>query len=150
MTNAVHCFSSDIKAMCDESFGNTRDPLVSMSDLNITKPYVTTTSKDAKYYTEVSYWSVQMCHVIFPLLTLNTFQSKYREWNIGGKMVYLKESIDSFLSGLVTGLAVSIFISICFLVVDDYNRAKQIEYMNIRYEQEKNILQGLEVISGAD
>lgn len=69
-------------------------------------------------------------------------------------MVYLKESIDSFLLGLVTGLAVSIFISICFLVVDDYNRTKQIEYMNIRYEkefeQEKNILQGLEVISGAD
>ncbi len=86
VTNAVHCFSSDIKAMCEESFGNTRDPLVSMyksmSDLNITKPYVifdnryeggsmrltydvldnnrkivhvTTTSKDAKYCTEVSY-----------------------------------------------------------------------------------------------
>lgn len=69
-------------------------------------------------------------------------------------MVYLRESIDSFLSGLAIGLAVAIFISICFLVVDDYNRTKQIEYMNIRYEQEfeqeKNMLQGLEVMPSAD
>lgn len=69
-------------------------------------------------------------------------------------MVYLKESIDSFLSGLAIGLAVAIFISICFLVVDDYSRTEQIEYMNIRYEkefeQEKNMLQGLEVTPSAD
>lgn len=68
--------------------------------------------------------------------------------------MYLRESIDSFLSGLAIGLAVAIFISICFLVVDDYNRTKQIEYMNIRYEQEfeqeKNMLQGLEVTPSAD
>lgn len=68
--------------------------------------------------------------------------------------MYLKESIDSFLSGLAIGLAVAIFISICFLVVDDYSRTEQIEYMNIRYEkefeQEKNMLQGLEVTPSAD
>lgn len=67
--------------------------------------------------------------------------------------MYLRESIDSFLSGLAIGLGVAIFISICFLVVDDYNRTKQIEYMNKRYEQEfeqeKNILQGLEVMPSA-
>lgn len=68
--------------------------------------------------------------------------------------MYLRESIDSFLSGLAVGLAVAIFISICFLVVDDYSRTEQIEYMNIRYEkefeQEKNMLQGLEVTPSAD
>lgn len=68
--------------------------------------------------------------------------------------MYLRESIDSFLSGLAIGLAVAIFISICFLVVDDYSRTEQIEYMNIRYEkefeQEKNMLQGLEVTPSAD
>lgn len=86
VTNVVHYFSSDIKALCEENFGYTREPLISMykavSDLNITKPYVifdnryegdstrltydvldnnrklvhvTTISKDAKYYTEVTY-----------------------------------------------------------------------------------------------
>lgn len=86
VTNVVYCFSSDIKAMCEENFGYTREPLISMykavSDLNISKPYaifdnryegdstrltydvldnnrkivhVTTTVKDAKYYTGVAY-----------------------------------------------------------------------------------------------
>ena len=64
-------------------------------------------------------------------------------------MEYLKEGIDSLLCGLVIGLGISIFISICFLVVDNYDRTKQIEYMNIQYEQDiedkKNELQGWEV-----
>lgn len=69
-------------------------------------------------------------------------------------MEYLREGIDSFLCGLVIGLAIAIFISICFLVVDTYDRAKQIEYMNTQYEREieerKNELQGWEVMSDGD
>lgn len=43
VTSVVHYFSSDIKAMCEENFGYTREPLISMykavSDLNLSKPY---------------------------------------------------------------------------------------------------------------
>lgn len=69
-------------------------------------------------------------------------------------MEYLREGIDSFLYGLVVGLAIAIFISICFLVVDTYDRTKQIEYINTQYECEieerKNELQGWEVTSDGD
>lgn len=64
-------------------------------------------------------------------------------------MEYLRESVDSFLYGLVLGLGVSIFISICYLVVDTYDRTLEVERMNQQYEQEieqrKNELQGWEV-----
>lgn len=64
-------------------------------------------------------------------------------------MEYLRESVDSFLRGLVLGLGVSIFISICYLVVDTYDRTLEVERMNQQYEQEieqrKNELQGWEV-----
>lgn len=64
-------------------------------------------------------------------------------------MEYLRESVDSFLCGLVLGLGISIFISICYLVVDTYERTLEVERMNQQYEQEieqrKNELQGWEV-----
>lgn len=53
----------------------------------------------------------------------------------GGKMEYLRESADSFLCGLVLGLGVSIFISICYLVVDTYDRTLEVERLNQQYEQ---------------
>lgn len=64
-------------------------------------------------------------------------------------MEYLRESVDSFLCGLVLGLGVSIFISICYLVVDTYDRTLEVGRMNQQYaqeiEQKKNELQGWEV-----
>lgn len=69
-------------------------------------------------------------------------------------MEYLRESVDSFLYGLVIGLGVAIFISICYLVVDTYDRTVEVERMNQQYEQEieqkKNELQGWEVIYNYD
>lgn len=60
-------------------------------------------------------------------------------------MEYLRESVDSFLCGLVLGLGISIFISICYLVVDTYDMTLEVERMNQQYEQRKNELQGWEV-----
>jgi len=69
-------------------------------------------------------------------------------------MEYLRESVDSFLYGLVIGLGVAIFISICYLVVDTYDRTVEVERMNQQYEQEieqkKNELQGWEVTYNYD
>lgn len=69
-------------------------------------------------------------------------------------MEYLRESVDSFLYGLVIGLGVAIFISIRYLVVDTYDRTVEVERMNQQYEQEieqkKNELQGWEVTYNYD
>lgn len=69
-------------------------------------------------------------------------------------MEYLRESVDSFLYGLVIGLGVAIFISICYLVVDTYDKTVEVERMNQQYEQEieqkKNELQGWEVTYNYD